>query len=96
MKNKIYLVFISISIFLLYSFVSDQKEFDLHKIVSKLNEKQFEELKKISIKDSKGFKFVKEHLGKDNFTSFASTKSINNEITKEDERKILEIIKKYK
>lgn len=79
-----------------YISVSYQEKFDLHKIVSNSNAKQFKELKKISIKDHKGFKFVKEHIGKDRFTSFTITKSTKHEISEGDKRKILEIIDKYK
>jgi len=79
-----------------YAFVSYQEEFDLHKMVSTLKIKQFEELKKISVKNNKGFKYISEHLGKKRFTSFAITKVTKHEISEEDKRKIREIINKYK
>ena len=72
-----------------------EQKFDLVEIVPKLNEKQFKELKTASVNDKKGFKFVLKELSNKKFTKFIATTS-KQEITKEDEKKITEIIKKYR
>jgi len=94
MKKK----FILINLFFLIalcSFTNFQKKFELHDIIVKLNKGQIEEIKKISIQDAKGFKFIKKQKSKGSFTTFITTTS-HQKISKQDEKKIQDIIDKYK
>lgn len=94
MKN----LFLLISLFFLltlYSFSNIQKKIELHDIIGKLNKKQIDEIKKISVKDAKGFKFIKKKKSKGSFTTFVTTTS-RQKISKDDEKKIQDIIDKYK
>lgn len=82
--------------FLNFSKYNNQRsEIDLVQIIPLLNEKQFNEVKKISVKDKQGFKFVINELANKKFTKFITTTS-KQKVTKEDEKKITEIIKKYR
>lgn len=79
----------------LCSFTFIQEKFALHDIIGKLNKDQIEELKKIAVKDARGFKFIKKQKNKGSFTHFITT-TLHQKITKDDEKKIQDIIDKYK
>lgn len=95
MKKYIVILLMFVCFVSFSNFSSQEQEVDLLKIVPELNEKQFNELKKASVKDKQGFKFVINELGKKNFTKFITTTS-KQKVTKEDENKIRQIIKKYR
>ena len=62
--------------------------------VLRLNETEFQELKKISVEDHEGFKVIKTSLSANKFKELSTSKK-NKSITKEDERKIRDILAKY-
>ncbi len=93
--KKIALPLALVLVLSLYSFVNFQDKFKLHEIIGRLNEKQVEEIKKISIKDTNGFKYAQKYKNKGTFTNFVTTTS-SQKITEEDEKKLQEIILKYK
>ena len=95
MKKKILQPTLLFLLLILSSFTNIQKKFELHNVIGKLNKEQIEEIKKISVKDEKGFKFVKKQKSKSSFTTFVTTTS-HQKISKSDEKKIQDIIDKYK
>lgn len=88
------LSFISVFFFSFSKHSRQEPVMDLVKIIPSLSVKQFNEIKKVSIKDTKGFKYVINELGKNKFSKFITTTS-KQKLTKKDEKKITDIIKKY-
>lgn len=97
MKKKVLFLSFAVALLSLVGFQKKEQkreEFILLKIITKLNDKQFKEVKKASVEDRKGFKYVIKDLKPDGFKKFISTSS-DQKITKEDEEKIKAIIQKY-
>lgn len=59
-----------------------------------MNQDEFNEIKKISVEDERGFKYIKTTLEKNKFSSISTTTE-SQEITNEENEKIKAILKKY-
>jgi hypothetical protein len=59
-----------------------------------MNQVEFNEIRKISIEDEKGFKYIKHKLEKNKFSSITTTTETQI-ITNEEHKKIKAILKKY-
>lgn len=86
---------IIIIVFLLFgvSCSGSKKSIGLMRILS-MNQVEFNEIRKISIEDGKGFKYIKHKLEKNKFSSITTTTETQI-IANEEYKKIKAILKKY-
>lgn len=75
------------------SCTSTKNSISLMRVLS-MNQVEFNEIRKISIEEEKGFKFIKHNLEKNKFSSLTTTTE-NQIITNEEYKKIKAILKKY-